>query len=66
MPYPHRFTFEKWQECRRCGFHWPKQSLAKDSFTSDVCPECYDKDGVDEEKNRVNLQLSQLDSDSEL
>ncbi len=63
MPYPNRFSFKQWKECRRCGFHWPKDELSRDSFGNDVCPECYDKDGVNEERARLSPRGEELSDD---
>lgn len=63
MPYPNRFSFKQWKECSRCGFHWPKEELSKDSYSNDLCSECLDIDGVNEERSRINSRGEQLDND---
>ena len=65
MPYPNRFSFRQWKECRRCGNDWPKEELSKDSFGFNICPECLDSDGVDEHRARITLKMQALASDDE-
>lgn len=66
MPYPNRFSFREWKECRRCGSHWPKEELSKDSFGFNICPECYDADGFNEEKARINLKTEALSQEDDI
>ncbi len=66
MPYPRVKTFQRWEECPRCGLHWPKSQLTKDSFGTRVCPECYDQDGHAEELRRVRLRIEELNSNEQL
>lgn len=66
MPYPTRFSFNEWLECRRCGFHWPKDELSKDSFGFNICPECLDDDGVNENKARITLRTESLSSENDM
>jgi uncharacterized Zn finger protein (UPF0148 family) len=38
-----RITFNRWEECPRCGLDWPKKALRREPETgSVVCPECFD------------------------
>lgn len=39
-----KVTFNKWQDCNRCGLPWPEKELKREPETGlVVCPECFDK-----------------------
>ena len=39
-----RITFNRWEECPRCGLDWPKKALRREPETGAlVCPECFDE-----------------------
>lgn len=63
MPYPRYKTFQKWGECPRCGFDYPKSQLTRDHIGTKVCPECWSEDGFEENRRRVNLRVEELNSD---
>lgn len=39
-----RVTFNKWEDCERCGLPWPEPALKIQKGTL-VCPECWDEKG---------------------
>ncbi len=66
MPYPRTKTFQRWEECERCGFDWPKSSLKRDYTGVKVCPECYDEKGHEEEMRNVSLKGEELGSEERI
>ena len=63
MPYPRHFTWQRWKECSRCGFHFPIKELHKDSYSIDVCSDCFDPDGYDEERRKIEFRLEEFKDD---
>ena len=63
MPYPRFKTFQRWEECPRCGIDWPLSQLSRDSTGAKVCPQCWDATGYDVEKAKIHLRTEELDSD---
>ncbi len=63
MPYPRSKTFQKWDECPRCGLDWPKNLLHRDYTGARVCSECYDEEGFEEGRRKVSLKVEEMDVD---
>jgi uncharacterized Zn finger protein (UPF0148 family) len=66
MPYPRHKTFQRWDECPRCGLDWPKSQLRRDYTGAKVCPNCWDEEGFEENKRRVNIKIEELDSEERI
>lgn len=66
MPYPRTHTFQRWEECPRCGLLWPKSSLHRDASKAKVCPECYDSESHEDAKRRVQIRVEELDTEERI
>lgn len=66
MPYPWRKSFRKWEECPRCGLDYPKNTLRRDYTGAKVCPYCWDEEGADEHRRRINIKIEELDQEETL
>ena len=64
MPYPRSFSFRRWKECSRCGLDYPLNELRRDSYGSNICPECVDVDGYDEERRKVTMRMEELEPET--
>ena len=59
MPWPRYHSFQKWEECPRCGLDWPKSMLRREYTGIKVCPECFDPKGYEENLASVFRKLEE-------
>lgn len=65
MPYPRHFTWQRWEECPRCGLDWPKDQLKREYTGAKVCPECFDQKGYEEALDDVMRRLEEDQKDED-
>jgi len=50
-----KVTFNRWEDCDRCGFSWPVRELKRQKGAL-VCPECLDDPGHEDAKREGELR----------